>query len=392
MAKDKNQLPKDQDDFQDESPQHNPNLQEIVTGAVIEVLRSLNVIDENGKPTQTQPTQSPKSEKQLFGEEYKPYVASKFGTADQGAAMDDLLSQSSMLPIHQVEGARRSFAGMQTPGISKGPVDLERMRTAAGDTGSGFGRGTSSFTGLQMDPLIGNSFSMLNFSLSRSNPYMVNRMYGSGMYGDIPVYFMMMQEQNGGLLYWPVSIREKYQWYRYFYRCIFVSDKDLGKVTMSDGTQKDIRNVTVGEEIITALGTKKKVKETFDRECHEKKAVTVKCHNLQDPIKVTHHHPLYTLKNACVEYADGKKSKEIDFAPEWVHAENLEVGDYLLLPGLKPEEHSNITSEEARLLGYYAAEGHIIYEKRCVGTDENGKGYKWGQEKIKVPVGVCFTL
>lgn len=195
----------------------NPELQEIVTGAVIEVLRSLNVIDENGQPTQ-QKIESPPPQKKLFGADYKPHVASQFGVADQGAAMDDLLSQSSMLPIHQVEGARRSFAGMQTPGVNKGPVDLERMRIAAGDTGLGFGRGTSSFTGLQMDPLIGNSFSMLNFSLSRSNPYMVNRMYGSGMYGDIPVYFLMMQEQNGGLLYWPVSIREKYQWYRYFVR------------------------------------------------------------------------------------------------------------------------------------------------------------------------------
>jgi len=229
MDNDKNQLPKDPNTPIDESPQSNSDLQEIVTGAVIEVLRSLNVIDENGQMVQAKveaPPPPPQEKKALFGTEYKPHVASQFGTSDYGKEMDDLLSQSSMLPIHQVEGARRSFDGMQTPGVSKGPMDQDRMRTAAGDTGGGFGRGTSSFTGLQMDPLIGNSFSMLNFSLSRSNPYMVNRMYGSGMYGDIPVYFMMMQEQNGGLLYWPVSIREKYSWYRYFYR----TDPHVGSI------------------------------------------------------------------------------------------------------------------------------------------------------------------
>jgi hypothetical protein len=196
-----------------------------MTEVVIEVLRSLNVINADGQPVQAvqQVNESPKqkSEKKLFGEDYKPHSASRFGMSDQGAALDDLLSQSSMLPIHQVEGAKRSFAGMNTPGLAKGPMDMDRARTAAagpGGTDVGWGRGTTSFNGLQMDPLIGNSFSMLNFSLSRSNPYMVNRMYGSGMYGDIPVYFLMMQEQNGGLLYWPVSIREKYQWYRYFVR------------------------------------------------------------------------------------------------------------------------------------------------------------------------------
>jgi len=204
------------DSSQTEKDSKSDSAQEM-TEVVIEVLRSLNLIDEEGKPQIKIPEPNKtKSEKKLFGTDYQPHTAGKFTTSDQGAALDDLLSQSSMLPIQGSEGPQKSFGGMNTPGLSKGPMDADRMRAAGTDVG--MGRGTTSFSGLQMDPLIGNSFSMLNFSLSRSNPYMVNRMYGSGMYGDIPVYFLMMQEQNGGLLYWPVSIREKYQWYRYFVR------------------------------------------------------------------------------------------------------------------------------------------------------------------------------
>ena len=200
----------------------------IITQAVIDVLLSLGVIDGEGKTEHAnyvskskkkEPTQK---EKGLFGSEYKPHTASRFGMSDPGAAFDDVLAEASQLPIFQVEGARKRFSGTNSPGVSQGPIDQEKLRTAfsgsMGGTPTGFGRGHTSFMGLQMDPMIGNNFSMLNFSLSRSNPYMVNRMYGSGMYGDIPVYFLMMQEQNGGILYWPVSIREKYQWYRYFYR------------------------------------------------------------------------------------------------------------------------------------------------------------------------------
>jgi hypothetical protein len=201
------------DSIQDQKPN--------ITADVIEVLRSLNVIDENGLPKQKEVV-SKKPKGSLYGEGYKPYVSSRFGMSDPGAALDDVLSESSKLPIFQVEGARRSFAGTNASGVTQGPIDQDKMKVAysgnMGGTPTGFGRGTTSFSGLQMDPMISNNFGMLNFSLSRSNPYMVNRQYGSGMYGDIPVYFMMMQEQNGGLLYWPVSIREKYQWYRYFVR------------------------------------------------------------------------------------------------------------------------------------------------------------------------------
>jgi len=368
------------------------DIEATVTQAVVDVLRSLNVIDEDGKP-KIQKVEANKKEGQLFGENYKPYVASNFGMRDHGAALDDVLSESSKQPIFQVPGARIGTAAAGGAGVTQGPVDIEKMRMAAagpGGTDVGWGRGTTSFMGLQMDPLIGNSFSMLNFSLSRSNPYMVNRMYGSGMYGDIPVYFLMMQEQNGGLLYWPVSIREKYQWLRYF--CYFISDNDLAEVLMADGTQKSLKDIEVGDEVITGKGTIRKVKEKLVRKTHTSKAVKIKSWCLQNASKTTPEHPYYILRKDLVKKDVSHYRENIEFKPEWVDAEDVEVGDYVLMAPVPSDPNSKITKEEARFLGYYAAEGSLVWEKRCVGTDGEGKGYKWHQEKIKVPVGVVFSI
>ena len=35
---------------------------------------------------------------------------------------------------------------------------------------------------------------------------------------DIPIYFMDMNQKNGGILYWPTTLHERYSWYRYFAR------------------------------------------------------------------------------------------------------------------------------------------------------------------------------
>lgn len=40
----------------------------------------------------------------------------------------------------------------------------------------------------------------------------------AGNCGDIPTYFQILNENNGGIFYWPVTLKEKYEWYRYFSR------------------------------------------------------------------------------------------------------------------------------------------------------------------------------
>ena len=287
------------------------------------------------------------------------------------------------------------IGGVPSPGVSTGAVDkvkaqaatkMERAARLAGVAG-----GMRRNAGLMMNEFGPSQFNYSNTSLDAYHTSYAtgNTMYGGGT-RDIPTYFVMMNQQNGGVLYWPVSLREKYEWYRYFVRCCYIKTYNAD-VLMADGTTKSLKDIEIGDEVITGIGSVRRVKEKFERRFKEEKAVTLNAWCLHEPLQTTHHHPYYILRESSVKN-DHKYKKEIDFNPEWVHAEHLNVGDYVLMAPVESDPNSKITTEEARFLGYYAAEGSIIWGKRCVGTDEDGKGYKWRQEKVKVPVGVSFTI
>lgn len=53
---------------------------------------------------------------------------------------------------------------------------------------------------------------------SAYNTSYANMGMATGMPGDVPTYFAIMNQNNGGILYWPVTLKEKYDWFRYFAR------------------------------------------------------------------------------------------------------------------------------------------------------------------------------
>lgn len=57
-----------------------------------------------------------------------------------------------------------------------------------------------------------------HYSSAYSSSSYVGSGNSAGAFGDVPLYFALMNENNGGILYWPVNLKEKYEWYRYFYR------------------------------------------------------------------------------------------------------------------------------------------------------------------------------
>lgn len=244
------------------------------------------------------------------------------------------------------------------------------------------------------------SFTPPYYTGYRMDSYRTSYAFGlgqqSGTY-DIPKYFVMMNEQNGGMLYWPVTLAEKLSWYRFWARCIYLNDNKLGQILMADGTLKSIKDVQVGEEVLTALGTSRKVKNKYERRCVEDRAVTLKAWCLQNPLKTTHHHPYQILKRELVKKDPTHYHKNIDFQPEWIHAENVRPGDYVLMPAYRPAKFSDMSPEQAAFLGYYAAEGSMVWGARCVGTEKSdgkkfARGWKWHQKKIKVPVGISFAI
>lgn len=76
---------------------------------------------------------------------------------------------------------------------------------------------------------------------------------GSSGFGDMPQYFAFLNEQNGGVLYYPVTLKEKYEWYRYFFRC-FV-DENV-EILTENGTNKKISELQNGDTIINGFGKK----------------------------------------------------------------------------------------------------------------------------------------
>lgn len=109
------------------------------------------------------------------------------------------------------------------------PVKARVAKIATG--GGGFG-GHSREAGMLVDFI---NTPTIPVSSQNLETYRTSYAYGldgnTGAY-DVPSYFAMMNQQNGGLLYWPVTLHEKYSWYRYWSR----SDAYIGRALelMSD--------------------------------------------------------------------------------------------------------------------------------------------------------------
>lgn len=134
-----------------------------------------------------------------------------------------------------------STGGLPRPEVTVGPADPIRARIARKATVSGGFGGRSREAGM----LIDTSQVAAPYSTGyKLEAYRSSYAYGlsdrTGSY-DIPTYFVMMNEQNGGILYWPVTLHEKYSWYRYWARTDayigraleLLSDLPMSKLTLN---------------------------------------------------------------------------------------------------------------------------------------------------------------
>ena len=278
----------------------------------------------------------------------------------------------------KINSSGSSPKGIPNSGIKVGKPDKSKEKQASYLGWGGFG-------GFGRPTMIGASSTFYN------NTYM-NGGRSGGM-GDVPPFIALMNEMNGGVLYYPTTLKEKYEFYRYF--CYYVDNQqDKCNILLPDGTTKSIVDLNVGDEIIDGFGKKAIVREKIERKCDDDFAYRFKVATIQDEFKVTHEHPFYVLrrsklfKNKC----DTHVRKDIDFSPEWITADNIDEGDYLVCPLNTLGTNSTLTVEQAALLGCYAAEGSLLYGLRCKTTRCDGKGYKHGDERVKVPVGVQFVI
>ena len=117
-------------------------------------------------------------------------------------------------------------AGMKRPRAITGAIDPDKTRLARVATGGGGSAGTRERNaGMMID--------FVHMSAPYASGYKLDTYRSSYAFGlgdrtgayDIPTYFVMMNQQNGGMLYWPVTLMEKYSWYRYWAR----SDAYIGR-------------------------------------------------------------------------------------------------------------------------------------------------------------------
>ena len=118
--------------------------------------------------------------------------------------------------------------GMERPVVTTGPVDPVKARIARKATGSG-GFGMGGGRQREAGMLIDTSQVAAPYSTGyKLEAYRTSYAYGlsdrTGAY-DIPTYFVQMNEQNGGMLYWPVTLHEKLGWFKYWVR----SDAYIGR-------------------------------------------------------------------------------------------------------------------------------------------------------------------
>lgn len=93
--------------------------------------------------------------------------------------------------------------GVPNAGVTVGKPDKNKERKASYLGMGGFG-------GFGRPTMIGASSTFYN------NTYM-NGGRSGGM-GDVPPFIALMNEMNGGVLYYPTTLKEKYEFYRYYFR------------------------------------------------------------------------------------------------------------------------------------------------------------------------------
>ena len=143
-------------------------------------------------------------------------------------------------------------------------------------------------------------------------------------------------------------------------------------VTMSDGTRKPIEEVQVGDRVLSHFGWVKNVTAVHRRQ-YKGSLYSIKAEGHQT-VRCTRQHPWLVAADPVKEKDDHanwqwkKLNPGQNVAQEWVHAECMNEDSYLLAPLFHVDESVSPyvvqpKRHEARLLGYYLAEGHLLRNK-----------------------------
>lgn len=130
---------------------------------------------------------------------------------------------------------------------------------------------------------------------------------------------------------------------------------------------KEIEEIELKEQVYDHEGNVQQVKALMRRP-YEGNVYSIKPVGSQKAIHATTEHPFLTIPRNKILLKRNQRTKtpEIDnkklfnATPEWVNAKDLKEGDFIFMPKIKTID-SNISDEDAELLGYYLAEGSSYF-------------------------------
>jgi murein DD-endopeptidase MepM/ murein hydrolase activator NlpD len=164
------------------------------------------------------------------------------------------------------------------------------------------------------------------------------------------------------------------------------------KILMANGGYKNVEDMQVGDKVYSHTGKQQRVDQLFKRKSHQP-ILKVKCNADPEEIFITTNHPVLSVLRNDI-YKDGKMWKKQDnFIPQWRPIGELTKRDYLAQPRIRSKKSMPVPL--ARLLGYYLAEGNIIWEWRK--TFNRGRRYNKKQNPLaikccRVPVAIQWSF
>lgn len=144
-------------------------------------------------------------------------------------------------------------------------------------------------------------------------------------------------------------------------------------VTMADGTQQKIKDIKIGDAVITHLGNVKKVTHLKIND-HDGNILGIKYKLNNRKIFCTENHPFYVSKISEQWTPSKPNYGKLEIKDTgWVHAKNLKNNRYYLRQHVQLGNNSinvkdgyELTEEFGRFIGLFLAEGHTYERNNCI--------------------------
>lgn len=211
-----------------------------------------------------------------------------------------------------------------------------------------------------------NKFAALNSAVWSGGSFIY---VPEGVEVDIPLQaYFRINAANVGQFERTLIIAEPYSKVHYIEGCL-----PPGELVSLGYETRNIEEIKLNDTVLTHAGNHKNVKAIMIRR-HKGEIITVIPQSKGNTFQLTPEHPVWVIRKEKVQILrrrHGKIVTEIstkkllNTEPEFVPAENLRVGDFLVYVVPKDEvDHSELDENVLKLLGLYLAEGSVSYNRK----------------------------